>query len=168
MRFKQAELRARLLALGIPAWGWQLADTVYETVPDDYPQKVWEAQVDEFRANAPELLTALPLGGGKSRLVPKWIEEAGDCDDGAFVIVAKAIVGNWLNAARGGPKVARCFGLLFFTATPTAENRNRSGGHAVVWIINHAGEFKVFEDFDGEYEQPSPADLTTASFGIAV
>jgi hypothetical protein len=168
VKFTQAELRLKLASLGINAWGWQLPDVSYETVPVGYGQKVWDAIIDEFRANAPELLTTLQLGGGKTRVVPKWIEEAGDCDDGAFVMVAKAIIGNWINAARGGAKAGRTFGLMFFTAEPRAENRNRAGGHALVWEIDDSGTFRVYENGDGEYIVLTPTELASSFFGICL
>lgn len=168
VRFTSTELRAKLVEVGIQfAYNWQLPDTTYETVDDRYPQDVFDAIVEEFRLNAPELLTVLQLGGGKTRLVPKWIEEAGDCDDGAFVMMSKALIGNWRNAIAGGPRVARCMGVFFYTATPRAENRFRAGGHAKIWYINHNQQFRVYEDFDGEAGLLTGPELMSAGWGIA-
>lgn len=166
MTFSAEELRQNLARRGIPAYSWQLADARYETVADDYPAEVWQAWIDSLRANAPELLTTLDLGGGKTRTVPKWVAEAGDCDDHAILCFAHAITGNWIGAARGGAKVGRTFGVAFYEAVPRPENRNRSGRHAVNWFINDQGVFRIFEPADGNYQEWLTAEYMSATFGI--
>ena len=166
MTFTADELRQNLALRGIPAHGWQLADARYETVADDHLEEVWQAWIDSLRANASELLTTYDLGGGKTRTVPRWKEEAGDCDDHALICFAHALVGNWLGAVRGGAAVGRTFGVAFYHAVARAENRNRAGGHAVLWFINHQGVFRVFEPADGNTQEWLPAEYMSATFGI--
>lgn len=167
MTFTRAELVLRLAGLGIPAYGWQLPDGIYETVNDDYVPEVWQAWIDSLRANAPECLTQLQMGGGKTRTVPRWVAEGGDCDDHGYLCFAHALMGNWRNACRGGAKVARTVGIAFYTAMPRAENRNRAGGHCQVWAINHANEFKVWEPGDGDWIPWISLEYQTARFGLA-
>lgn len=167
MTFTVQELRAKLTSFGIPAWQWQLADEVYETVSNSYIPEVWEAWIDSLKRNAPKLLAPLNLGGGKTRMVPKWIKEAGDCENAAIICFAHAMTGNWLGAAQGGLKAGRTHGVTFFTAVPSAVNRNRAGGHAVQWWIDHAGEFHAWETGDGEEQPWVPAEYLSATFGIA-
>ena len=166
MTFTADELRQNLARRGIPVLGWQFADAQYESVADDYPQEVWEAWIESLRANAPELLTTLDIGGGKRRTVPVWKLEAGDCDDHALICFAHALVGNWIGAVRGGAAVGRTFGVAFYEAVARPENRNRAGGHAVLWFINHQGVFRVFEPADGDTQEWLPSEYMSAHFGI--
>ncbi len=168
MKFTQQELVAFLAALGIPTHGWELPDALYETVQDDYLPSVWGAWIDSLRANAPDCLMTLDLGGGKTRVVPRWVEEGGDCDDAGVLCTGHAIMGNWINVCRGGAKVARTVGFAFYSATARAENRRREGGHCQMWQINHAGEFKVWEPGDGEWVPWLPGEFRTARFGMAL
>lgn len=167
MDLTRQEVIALAARPGISGGVWQLADLQFATVSDDYAGAVWAAWVDSLRLNAPELLTTLDLGGGRSRLVPRWVAEAGDCDDHSLLCVAHAITGNWISAVRGGPKVARTYGLLFFTAQSRAENRFRAGAHSIVWYINHEGLFRTFEPGDGERIDLLPAEYASVSFGFA-
>lgn len=167
MTFTQSDLRSFLGRLGIPSYAWQLPDATYETVHDDYVPEVWEAWIESLRRNAPECLMQLAVGGGKTRTVPRWVEEGGDCDDHGVLCTAHAIMGSWISVCRGGPKVARTVGFAFYTAMPRAENRNRAGGHCQMWQINHAGEFKVWEPGDGQWVPWTALEYQTARFGFA-
>lgn len=168
MTYTDAQLRVHLSSFGIPSFLWQIADVKIATVSDDYIPEVWAAWVDSLRKNAPSLLTTLDIGGGKSRTVPRWIEEAGDCDNAACLCFAHAQMGNWLLSARGGPKVSRAYGFAFYTAEPRAANRNRAGGHAVMWWVNHEGLFRTFEPGDGEVQPWLPSEYMSARFGLCL
>jgi len=165
--FTQIQLRERLLALSIPAWTWQLADAGFETVDRSLPLEVWHAWIQSLRDNAPECLATIEIGGGKSRTVPRWIEEAADCENHSLMCFAHFLTGSWIFAARGGPRRGRCFGLVFYTAQPRAENRHRAGGHAALWCIDHAGEFRFFEPGDGEETALLEVERSSAFFGLA-
>ena len=167
MRFTADQLRTHLLGLNLPAWQWQLPDVVFATVANDYAPAVWSAWLDSLRANAPECLEQRPVGGGKTRPVPRYIAEAGDCENHALLMMAHALMGQWISAAQGGARVGRAFGVLFYVAQPRAENGWRAGGHAKVWWINHAGEFRTFEPGDGEEQALNPVEINTAAFGLA-
>lgn len=166
MLFSNTELTQKLATYGIPSYLWQFPDAEFSTAHDDYVPEVWQAWIDSLRQNAPECLTTLDIGGGKTRRVPRWRKDAGDCENHGILCFAHALMGNWISVCRGGPEVGRTVGIAFYNAIPRAENRNRAGGHCVVWAINHAGEFKIFEPGDGEWQQWTPDEYQSAIFGL--
>lgn len=168
MRFSTQELREFLARQNIPAHLWQLPDLTFETVHGDYMPEVWQAWIDSLRKNAPECLTQMELGGGKTRTVPKWVAEGGDCDNHGLLCLAHAMMGNWINACRGGALVARTVGIAFYVATPRPENRHRAGGHCQCWQIDHDGKFQVWEPADGEWIPWTQEEAFSARFGLAM
>lgn len=146
---------------------WQLADEVYETVSDHYVPEVWQAWIDSLKRNAPQTLMQLDIGGGKTRTVPRWKKEAGDCENASLMCFAHAMTGNWIGALAGGPEAGRAYGIVFFVAAPRAGNRHRAGGHCVMWWVNHNKELKFFEPGDGEEQPWVPEEFPTAYFGLA-
>lgn len=168
MTFNRFELFGRLDAMAIPAsTGWQLPDDTFETVESDYLPRVWSAWVESLRLNAPECLHTIEIGGGKTRLVPKYQVQAGDCENLSLLCLAHAMTGNWIGACRGGPRVGRTLGIAFYTATPRPENRNVSGPHCQLWQIDHGGNFQTFEPQLGEFVPWLKEEYPTAIFGIA-
>ncbi len=167
MKFTQPQLRELLAAQAVPVWQWQLPDALYETVSADYMLANWSAWIDALRLNGPALLTQIDLGGGKTRTVPRWLEEAGDCDDAAMCCLAHGITGNWLHALRGGSRVGRCRGLVYLNAEPRAENRGRSGQHAMIWFVDHEGQYRAFEPGDGTLGTFTLNERMTSRFGLA-
>lgn len=166
MTFTQAQLRDALTAHGLNGWAFQLADTDYQTVPADYLADVWSAWIDSLQLNAPQLLTKRDIGGGKTRTVPRWIEQAGDCDDHALLCYAHALTGNWIGAIATGNRIARTCGVIFIYSEPRAENRNREGAHALLWFIDDAGKFGTFEPGDGDFGTLTPTEAASVQFGL--
>lgn len=160
-------LVARLQAAGVPIWSWQFADDTYRTVSAEWVREAWAAWVDSLRTNAPEAVESRQIGGGLTRAVPRWVPEAGDCDNHALLCYAHGAMGNWLAALRGAPRTGLAYGLLFYTAAPRAENRHREGRHALLWFIDHAGDFRAFEPGDGDVCALTPAECASVSFGLA-
>lgn len=167
MIFTQQSLREFLLALGIPAWGWQLADDEFETVSDEFVAEVWAAWIASLKANAPELLEVREIGGGKTRLLPKWRKNGGDCENISLICFGHEQTGNWIDAVRTGATKGRTYGITFFESQPRAENGHVAGGHCVIWYINHAGQFRVFEPQLGSAFAWLPAEFASAGFGLA-
>lgn len=162
----QAELRGILSAAGLPAALWQLADSSHETVSTDFVMANWQAWLD---ARPAELVMRYDIGGGRMRRIPRWIENAGDCDNLSLGTVAWANTGNALaavkrNQRRGG----LCYGLLFYTAGPARrENFKVAGNHSINWYIDPSYTVGFFEPGMGEFVNLNSTERGSAWFGFA-
>lgn len=161
----QAELRSLLIAAGLPASLWQLPDSFYEAFYPESLVQIYEAWV---AARPDSLCTMRAVGGGKTRRVPLWIADAGDCDNLALGLMAWADVGNALAAAKGPARGGLACGVLFFTAGPArAENYNVAGPHAINWMVLHDRTVAFFEPGVGSFIDLNPAERSSAWFGLA-
>ncbi|MBI5770795.1 MAG: hypothetical protein HZA93_23665 [Verrucomicrobia bacterium] len=166
MSLTQPDLRGLLTAAGLPALLWQLPDETYETASADWVLDNWRAWIE---ARPGELLAVRDLGGGKTDRVPKWIAEAGDCDNLALATMMWADTGNALAAVRRGQtRGGLAYGVLFFIAGPArAENFRVSGGHCINWFVTHEREVRFFEPGVGDYSNLNTTERSGAWFGLA-
>lgn len=166
MSLTQAELLSLLSAAELPAWGWQLADESYETCTPEFVERSWSAWMD---ARPASLCQMRDLGGGKNRRVPRWIAQAGDCDNLALSTLAWADTGNALAAAeRNQMRGGLAYGILFYTAGPArAENYNVAGRHAINWFVSPTKQVLFFEPGVGSLIELTPVERASAWFGLA-
>lgn len=162
----QQELRSILLAAGLPASLWPLPDLTYEPVSENFVMENWLAWLD---ARPDELVTSVDVGGGKMHRVPRWVANAGDCDNLALGTMAWASTGNALAAVkrqqvRGG----LAYGVLFYNAGPARrENFNIAGGHAINWFVSRELGLQFFEPGMGSLVNLTTAERSTSWFGLA-
>ncbi len=161
----QSDLRSLLIAAGLPASLWQLPDSTYATMTPSRLIQIWSAWVE---ARPIELTSARELGGGKTRRVPRWIAEAGDCDNLALGLMSWADVGNAMAVAGGASRDGLACGVLFYNAGPArAENFHVAGGHAINWLVGHDLTVQFFEPGVGEFTDLNTAERSSAWFGLA-
>ena len=163
----QQELRSLLNSAGLPAFMWQLPDLSYETCSEQFVRENWSAWLASRPA---ELVTSYDCGGGMMRQIPRWIENAGDCDNLALGTMAWADCGNALAARRRGvTRGGLGYGVLFYQAGPArSDNYQVSGGHSINWFVElGTNAVRFFESGMGEIVNPSPIERMSASFGLA-
>ncbi len=166
MSLSQADLRAKLVAAGLNATLWQFPDDDFEECSFGFVMANWTAWL---AARPKELVITVDMGG-KPVLLPKWVPNAGDCDNLAFGTVCWADTGNALKAvlsgqARGG----LAYGAMFYQAGPARpDNFGIAGAHAICWFVDFDGAVRYFEPGMGCEVFPSQIERASAYFGFAL
>lgn len=162
----QAELRTKLLGAGLSATLWQLPDDSYEPCSIEFVLANWQAWLDSRPA---ELCLFEDVAGKSIRTAPRWVANAGDCDNLGLGTMAWADCGNALKAvqtstARGG----LAYGVMFYDAAPARpDNFNVSGPHCINWFVDQAGWVRFFEPGQGKEVYPTAIERASAWFGLA-
>jgi len=174
MILTRADFIMKLVAAGIPAARFaltapdEIAANLFGTVPADFIQASWDAWVKMFADNAPALVQQRDIGGGKTRMVPNYIAPGFVCRHAAFSFYAHLLDGLAIRAAttpqaNDGYAIA----VVYYTATPRAEDGNRDGRHARILFVDDTGAVCEFEEGDGDPEPMTPAELGSISFILA-
>lgn len=160
-------LRDVLMGAGLQsAFIWYLPDDTFEAATRNFVLENWIAWLD---ARPAELVSSYDCGGGRMRRIPRWVKNAGDCDNLAIGTMAWADVGNALaaqrrNQERGG----LAYGVLFYIAGPARpENYNVAGGHAINWLVDPSEQVHFFEPGMGEFVELTQQERDSVWFGLA-
>ena len=160
-------LRDILMRAGLQsAFVWYLPDEIYEPATRNFVVENWIAWLD---ARPSELVANYDCGGGRMRRIPRWVKNAGDCDNLAIGTMAWADVGNALAAQkRGQERGGLAYGVLFYIAGPARlENYQVAGGHAINWFVDPSGAVHFFEPGMGEFVELNQEERNSIWFGLA-
>jgi hypothetical protein len=168
MILSRDQLCAAVLAGGVPpvAWfGGCIQGSQFSSVSREWVADVWKAALESLHVNAPQLIEVRQIGGGVSRVVPRYVLNGFCCRGHGLLAYAHGMTGFALMGAGAGlPFDALAFGFLHYTATPRAENLNRNGRHENLWFIDHQGTFQSFEPGDGEENEMTPEEVQSITF----
>ena len=170
MLLTRIDLLNALNAGGASTWCAHLNGTRFATVSHDWVRDVWSAGVAALRANAPARVEQRAIGGGATRLFPRYILNGFCCRGVSLFIYAHGMTGFALQAAQAPTPLdhdALAFGWLEYTAEPRAANYGRDGRHEQLWFVDHAGNFQTFEGGDGDQEPFTPSELKSITFIFA-
>jgi hypothetical protein len=138
---------------------WTLDDNAYDPLPVAFVEQAFEDWVHSLPAI---LCTVRDLGGGKTRIVPKWIPEVYDCDNHArsfanFLDEALAVDAAVKGITRGNPSA----GKFNFT-------RDDKENHARTWFIDTNRRARSFDPGMGELVTESIAELGSIFGGESI
>jgi hypothetical protein len=128
---------------------------------------VFQAWLESLRANAPALVDVRQLGGGKTRLVPRYVVNGFNCRGQGLLCYAHGMAGFAIKGATANPPLdhdSLAFGFCHYTATPRADNLGRNGRHENLCFIDHEGVFQSFEQGDGEENEFEPLETGSITF----
>ena len=155
------QLRELLSQAGIPIMAWMLPDETYEPCSLGFVEQNWDA----WMAGRP---LEMVMRDGAQRLIPRWLEESGDCDNLALGTMAWADQGNALAAfKRGTPRGGLAYGMLCYVAEQRAGNYGVVGGHAINWFVDYDNKVRFFEPGIGREVELTTTERDTAWFGLA-
>lgn len=170
MILSRDQLYTALAVARVPTFGARLVGDRFATVSAEWVAQVWAAGVDALARNAPRLVMSRELGGGLPRVVPRYLLNGFCCRGHGLFIYAHGMTGFAQQAAESSAPLdhdALAFGFLHYTATPRADNLNRSGPHENLWFVDHSGAFQTFEPGDGEENELTPAEVESISLIFA-
>jgi hypothetical protein len=145
--------------------GWLLLDNNYEPITKQKIEAIANACLDSL---PPELVTYYDVGGGKTVRIPKWVPEAGDCDNASLILWVWAMVGNWLKAVQGGlNRGGLAAGILLYSAQGRPENRGRTGPHCICWFIDPENTLRFYEFGDASETSLLPIEKASVFGGSA-
>lgn len=122
---------------------WDLDDVAFDAFSDRFIDQAFGDWVQSL----PECLrTTRDVGGGKTRLVPKWIPEVFDCDNhvksfATYLNEAMAADAATRRVSRGNA----ASGIFKFWLEVNADK-----AHARLWYITHDGVARSFDPGTGE------------------
>lgn len=157
----RVEVITALAAGGYFRGQWDMDDLSYDAFSERFVDQAFEDWVHSL----PECLrTTRDIGGGKTRIVPKWIAEVFDCDNharsfGNFLNEAMAVDAVTRGVARGNAASGKFNFLVAADATK---------GHARTWYINHDGRALSFDAGMGEHVNETPAEQATIMGGETI
>lgn len=145
----------------------EIGANVFATVSRDWVAEVAQATLEELRRNAPELVDVRQLGGGKTRLVPRYVLNGFCCRGHSLKAYSNGMLGFAVQGARAAaagaplPYDGLAWGFYHFTASPRPENYQRDGRHEKLWGIDHDLVFFNYEFGDVAFESDTPAERQT-------
>lgn len=166
MSLLKSELKKLIGLANIPAYSWQLPDTVYETVSELWVGENWTWWLE---SRAPELVQWGERAGKRVRIGPIWFPNSRDCENLAFGTTAHGMEGNAISAVKTGkPLGGLAYGFMIYIAGPARpENFNASGGHSINWFVDHDLKLRFFEPGVGKFVELNSAERNSAWFGFA-
>lgn len=175
MILSRSELIAKMTARGVPTAAMNLfspdevAGAAFGTVSADFIRRAWVGFVDLLRSDPNARLT-MPRALGNSGLsieVPRYVDPGFVCRHVTFAFYGYLLLCCAKKAAAETlDHDGWAFAPIYYTATPRAENRNRSGRHCRIFFANPAGEIEEFEDGDGDPEPMIPEEFASVSFTL--
>ncbi len=150
---------AALSAGGYFRGSWTLDDETHDALSVTFVEEAFEDWVHSL----PNILrTVRDIGGGKTRLVPRWIAEVYDCDNLArsfanFLDEALAVDAASGGRTRGNPAA----GKFNFTL-------DSGGGHARVWFVDMFGNVRSFDPGIGELVTESATEKASIFAGETI
>lgn len=159
----------KLVLAGVPlGCDDEINGNLFRTIPDVYVADSWRAFVEMLDGCEPKLTELLEVGGGKTRLVPKYLAPGIVCRHWAFSFYGFLLLGLAERAARTlQPCDGYAIGPVYYFAKPRAEDRYRDGKHARILYVNDDGVVKQFEEGDGLPEPMIPEELASITLRIA-
>lgn len=135
---KQIEVIGALSAAGLFRGPWTLDDLAYEPVSLAFILAAAEKWVNEV---LPEECTEMrDIGGGARRKFPKYVPEAGDCDNQGKSFANYLSECEWAKACRTNQPLGNiAAGIVRFV--PDGQPQ----GHLVVWCVDYDGKAHVFD-----------------------
>lgn len=136
----QVGVISALSASGLYRGLWVLDDLTYETVSPDFIEAAARKWVDDILPTECTEMRAIGATS-KSMRFPKWVAEAGDCDNASRNFASYLSLCEWLKAARANTPLGNLTaGILRFCPD------NAGGqGHAICWAVGHDGVAMTFD-----------------------
>lgn len=149
---KREELIVQLIAQGyFYAATPKFDDDSYDPTSYAFIRLAWEKWVESLPS---ELQEPRDIGGGKTEVFPRWIEQVFDCDSHVHCFAAYIDTAFALDSARSGqPRGNPAIGFLAFSPDDQPGKR-----HAVLWFADYKWDIHVFDPGIGALRIMSDAE----------
>lgn len=140
---------------------WDLDDVAFDAFSDRFIEQAFEDWVHSL----PECLrTTRDIGGGKTRLVPKWIPEVFDCDNHVRSFATYLDEAMAADAVTRGITRGNAASGIFKFWVECDPNK----AHARLWYVNHEGVARSFDVGMGERVAETTAEKETIFGGGSI
>lgn len=168
MILSRSGLLAVLDANGVPttrargAAADEINGATFGTIDPAWVSASWDAWIAADMGT--RLVVPRDIGGGKTRLVPNYVDPGYVCRHATIRFYAHLLAGLALRATvTPQPFDAYALGPVYYTAEPRADDLNRDGRHARILFVGDDGLLHQFEEGDGDPEPMTPAELASIS-----